>query len=295
MRIGILGYGSVGKSIHSIYKNLECELVIVSSKKYIKDIQSSADLTVYDLEDSIKLDIPKCDVLIICTKVEKIQKYIDIINNLKNKNCLILPIQNGFYGYELLSEKFGNNVIASSISIVAKKTEKNLSVNLTKKPIFSLAFNKNSEYVHEINNLIHLSRNVIEFELIDSNQELLWRKFTRIISLSTSCIYFQNNLGQILTDKNKLNFLIKTLKSMKVLSNAYGVKIDVDMELKRILNISPKLITSLYESLENKDTGEFNFLILEAIKRAELKNVDLANVIQARDKIYARYPWIINN
>ena len=67
------------------------------------------------------------------------------------------------------------------------------------------------------------------------------------------------------------------------------------MELKRILNISPKLITSLYESLENKDTGEFNFLILEAIKRAELKNVDLANVIQARDKIYARYPWIINN
>ena len=67
--------------------------VIMWIKNNIKDIQSSADLTVYDLEDSIKLDIPKCDVLIICTKVEKIQKYIDIINNLKNKNCLILPIQ----------------------------------------------------------------------------------------------------------------------------------------------------------------------------------------------------------
>ena len=86
------------------------------------------------------------------------------------------------------------------------------------------------------------------------------------MSLACSCIYYENELGEILNDEEKYNFLIEILDSIKSLALEYGVEIVIEEELIRINNISPHLKTSLYESLERGEPGEFQYIIVEALK-----------------------------
>ena len=70
------------------------------------------------------------------TKNPNVTNYIDIVTKIIGKNSLILPMQNGFYSYELYKKIFFERTLASSISIVTNK-RKNKLQNNTKKPTIS--------------------------------------------------------------------------------------------------------------------------------------------------------------
>ena len=50
-QLGILGYGAVGKSLHSIYENLNIKISIASSIKYIPHLKENQYLEVINLEE----------------------------------------------------------------------------------------------------------------------------------------------------------------------------------------------------------------------------------------------------
>lgn len=292
-QLGILGYGAVGKSLHSIYENLNIKISIASSIKYIPHLKENQYLEVINLEEYKKQNREKYEIAIISTKIEKIENYIELLKDMVTENTIILPVQNGFHTYEYLEKEFGDNVLASSLSIVAKSENNTTSENLTKKATFSISEPKDQELNKVLTKFINNTKNNINYEIISNKQELLWRKFSRIVSLACSCIYYENELGEILNDEEKYNFLIEILDSIKSLALEYGVEIVIEEELIRINNISPHLKTSLYESLERGEPGEFQYIIVEALKRGLEKNIKLENIEKTREKIYKRYPWII--
>ena len=79
---------------------------------------------------------------------------------------------------------------------------------------------------------------------------------------------------------------------MKNVAFGYEVLIDIDQELKRISTISPKLKTSLFHSLENKISGEYEYLITEVIKKAKFKNIKIEQIEFADKEIHKLYPWL---
>tara|TARA_B100001996_G_C18609137_1_gene572997 strand:- start:33 stop:920 length:888 start_codon:yes stop_codon:yes gene_type:complete len=292
-QLGILGYGAVGKSLHSIYENLDIKISIASSIKYVQHLKETQYLEVINLEEYKNQNRGKYEIVIISTKIEKIENYIGLLKDIVTENTIILPVQNGFYAYEYLEKEFGDNVLAASLSIVAKSENNTTSENLTKKATFSISKPRDQELNEVLTKFINTTKNNINYEIISNKQELLWRKFSRIVSLTCSCIYYQNELGEILRNEEKYNFLIDTLDSIKSLASKYGVVIIIEEELKRINNISPHLKTSLYESLERGVPGEFKYIIVEALKRGIEKNIKLDNIEKTKEKIYKKYPWII--
>ena len=294
MKIAILGYGAVGKSLEKILKNKNNDIFIVSSEEYISKSNNKTDSKLISLSESESIKNKEWDVVILSTRTSKIESYYEIIENNIYNESIILPIQNGFTSFNSMQSKFKDRVLASSISIVAKNITDSEAINYTEKPIFYVGEPTNSGQKNKLNIFIDQYRNELTFEIINSSQELLWRKFTRITTLSSSCIYFENNLGQILQDKEKYSFLVNTLKSITDLALMYNIKIDIDKELEFINNIPKNTRTSLYESLERGERGEFDYLIIEALNRAKEKNFELLNIELVINKIYQKYHWLVS-
>ena len=92
-QLGILGYGAVGKSLHSIYKNLNIKISIASSIKYIPHLKENQYLEVINLEEYKKQNREKYEIAIISTKIEKIEHYIELLKDMvMESNFLIMQI-----------------------------------------------------------------------------------------------------------------------------------------------------------------------------------------------------------
>tara|TARA_B100000003_G_C10894710_1_gene356682 strand:+ start:198 stop:1067 length:870 start_codon:yes stop_codon:yes gene_type:complete len=289
MNIAILGYGAVGKSLTNVFSESNNKISVFSSGKYLE--KNNKFLVSQFPIESFSRDLNTQDIIILTTKNPNVTNYIDIVTKIIGKNSLILPMQNGFYSYELYKKIFFERTLASSISIVTN-ISKNKLQNNTKKPTISFVRPVPVNLSKTFNKFIESSEVLLNFEIFEDENVLLWRKFTRIVALSLSCIYFQSNLGEILTNEQKFNFLKSILLEMKNVAFGYGVLIDIDQELKRISTISPKLKTSLFHSLENKNSGEYEYLISEAIKKAKFKNIKIEQIEYANKEIYKRYTWL---
>ena len=289
MKVSILGYGAVGKSLVRILSTNNYDISVFSSDEYIKNLRK-LNVNSYSIESGA-VNSPKQDLIFLSTKIYKVKNYLKILENLVGEGTLILPLQNGFYSFDLLKKSFYQNTAAASLSIVTSNTKSGF-VNFTKKPKLSVSkpINKVSELMLE--NFILHSKNDITFEIFKNDEILLWRKFARIIALSTTCIYYKSSLGQVLQDERKYNFLIRSLEEMKSLAKFYKVDISLKQELEMINTISPNLRTSLYHSLENGHPGEYKYLIHEAIQRAKINSIPLNSLEKANVEILRRYPCL---
>ena len=294
MNIAILGYGAVGKSLETILINENNKIFIVSSDEYITKSIEKNQSELIPLSKSKSIKNKNWDVVIISTRTNKIESYYEIINNNIYDESIILPIQNGFTSYNNLKSEFKDKVLASSISIVAKNVNINEAKNYTNKPILYIGKPTKDSSKDKLNEFVNEYKKSLTFEIIKSSEELLWRKFTRITTLSSTCIYYEINLGQVLQNKEKYDFLVNTLVSISELAHKYNVEIDVNEELDFISKIPKNTRTSLYESLEQGERGEFDYLIIEVINRANQKNLKLSNIELVKNKIYQKYNWLVS-
>jgi len=294
MKIAILGYGAVGKSLEKLLEREKNDIFIVSSEEYLNKSNNKSKSNFVPLSESGTTKNKEWDIAIVSTKTIKIPSYYEIIRNNIYSQSIILPMQNGFASFNNLQSEFKDKVLASSISIVAKNISDDEVRNYTEKPIIYVSKPTESNLTNKLNRFIDEYKNTITFEVFNSTDDLLWRKFTRITTVASTCIYYENNLGQILQDKEKYNFLVNTLKSISNLALSYKVKIDVNKELEFINKIPKNTRTSLYESLERGEKGEFDYLIIEALSKAKEKNIDLTNIELVKNKIYQKYHWLVS-
>ncbi len=194
MNIAILGYGAVGKSLTNVLCASNNKLSVFSSKKYLEKNNKHL-ISQFPIENFSK-DLNTQDIIFLTTKNPNATNYIDIVTKIIGSNSLILPMQNGFYSYELYKKIFFERTLASSISIVTN-ISKNKLQNNTKKPTISSVPPVPVNLSKTFNKFIESSKDLLNFEIFEDENVLLWRKFTRIVSLSLSCIYFQSNLGEI--------------------------------------------------------------------------------------------------
>ena len=75
-----------------------------SSDEYIKNLRK-LNVNSYSI-GSGAVNSPKQDLIFLSTKIYKVKNYLKILENLVGEGSLILPLQNGFYSFDLLKKAF---------------------------------------------------------------------------------------------------------------------------------------------------------------------------------------------
>ena len=196
------------------------------------------------------LEIGKVDYLIITTKAYDLDKTIEQLKPCIENHTVILPLLNGIDITDRISRLLPKSKVwYGCVYIVARLKEPGVvesSGNVH-------GFNFGSENLSD-NQLLAFQKILvdagIEARLSDSIKEIIWTKFFFISPTASLTSYFDVSFGELITDSERKDTLIKMLEELLLIAKAEGSSIDCSIVEKIIqrLEVLPLESTSSMHS-----------------------------------------------
>ena len=242
-KIIIVGLGGVGGYFGGMlakkfYNNEKVEVDFVVRGEHFKAIQNKGLKIIkgnneFVAKPNLATDNPAeigvADYIIICTKSYDLETTIQQLKPCINKDTIILPLLNGVDSKEKIQNAFpGNIVLDGCVYIVSKIKEAGVIENSGN--IQTLYFGLDN---FENENLI-LLQNIfkqanIEAILSNNISSVIWEKFIFISPTATATTYFNNCIGELLLDTEKLKIVFSLINEVKQIADVKEINISTDI------------------------------------------------------------------
>jgi 2-dehydropantoate 2-reductase len=234
-------------------------------------------------------EIPVCDVIIVSVKSYDLPIVSEELNQISNKETIILPLLNGVDINERIREKLNKGIVMRSCVYVGTHIESpgviyqeggNCKISIGSDP-------KNKAYFPE--KLLNLLKNGnINFEWIINIQEAIWSKYIFIASFGLVTSTFDKTLGEIIQDKILLEKTKAIMNEVLKVSKKLNVNLNSDIVNKSIekANQFPsETKTSFQRDIEKKGAvNEKDLFGGTLIKYSDRFEIDIPNI----KSIYSR-------
>jgi 2-dehydropantoate 2-reductase len=284
---GVGGYfgGLLAKHFH---QSKEVEINFIARGEHLKEIQSSG-LTVvkagqhfiakpHRATDNVQ-EIGHTNYLIICTKSYDLETILHQLEPCINSDTIILPLLNGVDSRERILNIYPNNTVLNGCAyIVARLIELGKVENLGN--IQSLYFGIDGLKNEKLEHLEYLFKQAgIEATLTSDISSILWEKYVFISPTATATSYFNNSIGELLADENKLSKIKLLIEEVKQIADAKGIYLASDISdrtLNKLKSLPYEATSSMHSDFRNKKVNtELNALTAFVLNEAEKYNLEL--------------------
>jgi 2-dehydropantoate 2-reductase len=244
MRILIAGIGGVGGYFggmlaHKYAENSEIEICFLARGEHLNQIQKNG-LKVMHLGKELVVhpfiasdnpnDIGTVDYVVLCTKSYDVEMVAKQISPCVGSETNILTLLNGVDSYGKLTQIFPQNTVLNGcVYILSKIKSYGVIENFGQKQ--NLFFGKDNSEIESLRPLEKIFTDAgIEAKLSGSISEITWAKFIFISAVGTSTSYYDDVLGEILTNSEKRKVVSQLIQEAKKVGEGMKIMIDVDIE-----------------------------------------------------------------
>lgn len=259
-KIGILGLGGVGGYFGGLlakayYKSDEVEVIFIARGETQKAIAENGLKIVTDESETVvhpKLvsnnpdEIGELDYLICATKTYDIEESLLSLKKCISSKTTILPLYNGVDAPERIQKIFPENEVLQGCVYIVSMI---FSPGTIRKIGFyeKLFFGSKTASVAKLNELQSIFQKAkIESFVAENIEETVWEKFIFISALASTTSYLNQNIGEVLKNKDSKALYIQLLHEVTAVAKAKGLQLPEDIVAQTIAKLekSPKDATS---------------------------------------------------
>jgi 2-dehydropantoate 2-reductase len=274
----IAGIGGVGGYFGGLlakhfYDNENVEINFVARGEHLKEIQTNGlkvikGDTEFIARPTLATDNPSeigiADFIIITTKSYDLEAVIQQLKPCINQDTIILPLLNGVDSKERIKNMLPDNIVLDGCVYLVSRL-KQAGVVENSGNIQTLYFGLDNFTNDRIFLLERLFKEAnIEAFLSNSISTVLWEKFIFISPTATATSYFNNSIGEVVADKEKLSIVDALIEEVKQVAKAKGIMVSEDITEKTLnkLKAMPFAATSSMHSdfKNNKPDNELQAL-----------------------------------
>lgn len=268
-KIIIVGIGGVGGYFGGLlakefYNNTDVEIDFVARGEHLKAIQNNGlkvikGNTEFIAKPRIATNEPStigiADFIIVCTKSYDLEQTIEQLKPCINADTIILPLLNGVDSREKIKKILPDNLILDGcVYIVSRLKEPGVIENNgnIQKLFFGLD-NFTNERLTLLETLFKQA--TIEATLSQNISTVIWEKFIFISPTASATSYYDNCIGEIYADNEKLDTVKKLIEEVKTLAVAKRIPIS-DEITDKTLHVFKKMpfetTSSMHSDFRNK-------------------------------------------
>lgn len=286
-KIGILGLGGVGGYFGGLlakayFESDGIEIIFIArgetqkaiAEEGLKIITDDSETIVYPkLVSNNPDEIGKLDYLICATKTYDIEESLLSIKKCITLKTVVLPLYNGVDAPERIKKIFPENeVLLGCVYIISMI----ISPGTIRKIGFyeKLFFGSKTIPISKLEELQSIFKNAkIESYLVENIEETVWEKFIFISALASATSYLNQNIGEILMNKESKDIYVALLYEIEAVAKAKGLQLPTDIVDQTIIKLekSPKNATSsmnrdLLAGNKTEVTSLTQFVVNEGLK-----------------------------
>lgn len=286
-RIGILGLGGVGGYFGGLlaktyFKSEEVEIIFIArgetqiaiAENGLKVITDDLATVVYPkLVSNNPDEIGKLDYLICATKTYDIEESLLSLKKCITLKTVVLPLYNGVDAPERIKKIFPENEVLQGCVYIISMI---ISPGTIRKIGFyeKLFFGSKTIPISKLEELQLIFKNAkIESYLVENIEETVWEKFIFISALASATSYLNQNIGEILINKESKEIYVALLYEIEAVAKAKGLQLPTDIVDQTIIKLekSPKNATSsmnrdLLAGNKTEVTSLTQFVVNEGLK-----------------------------
>lgn len=232
-------------------------------------------------------EIGTADFIIIATKSYDLETIVQQIRPCVNQDTIILPLLNGVDSKERIKQILPDNIVLDGCVYIVSRL-KEVGVIENSGNIQTLYFGLDN-FVNErlilLENLFKEAN--IEASLSKNISTIIWEKFIFISPTATATSYYDNCIGELIADKEKLETTGSLIEEVKQIAKVKQIYVSDDITEKTLnkLKVLPFATTSSMHSdfQMNKQTNELESLTRYVIHEGRKYNLATPQYI----KMYA--------
>ena len=286
-KIGILGLGGVGGYFGGLlaktyFKSDEVEIIFIArgetqkaiTENGLKVITDDLETVVYPkLVSNNPAEIGKLDYLICATKTYDIEESLLSLKKCITLKTVVLLLYNGVDAPERIKKIFPENEVLQGCVYIISMI---ISPGTIRKIGFyeKLFFGSKTIPISKLEELQLIFKNAkIESYLVENIEETVWEKFIFISALASATSYLNQNIGEILINKESKEIYVALLYEIEAVAKAKGLQLPTDIVDQTIIKLekSPKNATSsmnrdLLAGNKTEVTSLTQFVVNEGLK-----------------------------
>jgi 2-dehydropantoate 2-reductase len=296
-RIVIAGIGGVGGYFGGLlakhfYGNGNVEVNFIARGEHLNQIQKNGLKVIkgdseFIAKPTLATDNPSeigiANFIIVTTKSYDLESVIQQLKPCIDKDTIILPLLNGVDSKDRIKNILPDNIVLDGcVYIIARLKQAGVVENAGN--IQTLYFgldNFTNEWLVQLEKLFKEAN--IEAFLSNNISTILWEKFIFISPTATATSYFDNCIGELIADEEKLSTVVKLIEEVKQIARAKGVNVSEDITAKSLnkLKAMPFEATSSMHSdfKSNKPNTELESLTGYVINEGRKYNIETPTYI----------------
>jgi len=283
MRIGVLGVGAVGILLATRLSLTKNKIICLGSKKFKKHVMSrgiTLKSEVYgnkQISPNTVLKEGKVDILFISVKGTKLSEALEDYKHLLSKDTIAISLLNGMDYRETIRKQFRLKLIVGSIGsleVFINKIGEAIHKS-TSNPIIELATsetNLNKDMIL-INNL--LNEIGINSSIRNNEEEVIWRKLSRLTAISTITSMYDSSIGFALRNSESKQTLLKIIDEICLINAKIGTQLNSEDIFKNISSLPYNLKTSMQRDINLNKESEIDYILKAPLKFGEKLGLDL--------------------
>jgi 2-dehydropantoate 2-reductase len=290
-KILVAGIGGVGGYFGGLMSKHFCnndlvDLYFIARGAHLKEIQNNGlkvikGDTEFITRPTLATDqiskIGIVDFIIISTKSYDLESTIQQLRPSINQDTIILPLLNGVDSKERIKSILPNNIVLDGCVYIVSRL-KQAGVIENSGNIQTLYFgldNFKNEKLFLLENLFKQAN--IETTLSQSISTIIWEKFIFISPTATATSYFDNCIGEILADRNKLKIVTTLIEEVKQIAAAKKIRISEDIiekTLNKLKALPFETTSSMHSDFQNnKFNNELQSLTGHVVREGQKYNL----------------------
>lgn len=264
------------------FKSDEVEIIFIArgetqiaiAENGLKVITDDLETVVYPkLVSNNPDEIGKLDYLICATKTYDIEESLLSLKKCITLKTVVLPLYNGVDAPERIKKIFPENEVLQGCVYIISMI---ISPGIIRKIGFyeKLFFGSKTIPISKLEELQLIFKNAkIESYLVENIEETVWEKFIFISALASATSYLNQNIGEILINKESKEIYVALLYEIEAVAKAKGLHLPTDIVDQTIIKLekSPKNATSsmnrdLLAGNKTEVTSLTQFVVNEGLK-----------------------------
>ena len=260
IKIVIAGIGGVGgyfggRMARHFHNSSEVAVYFIARGAHLKEIQTHG-LTVVENNNSFvaipeaatddPLTIGVADFIVICTKSYDLENMVQHLHPCINRETIILPLLNGVDSRERIKSILPNNLILEGCAYIVSRIAQPGTVENTGN-VQAIYFGTGAAGNSRLRQLETIFRDAgVDATYAQNILQVIWEKYVFISPTATATSFFNNTIGAMAADDDKLKTVAALIEEVKQVAGAKQIPLPADITEKTInkLKAMPYAATS---------------------------------------------------
>lgn len=284
----ILGPGAVGGFLAAALSRIGISVTVIARVESLERLQKegisihSRTLGNFIAHPQIEVSLHTSpDILFVATKAPSLVAATESIHpETLKKNTLIVPLLNGFEHIAFLKKRYGNRVVAGSISIEVSRGRSGEIRHTSDfaKIRFASDGDVDSATLHACASL--LSQAGFEVEIGRSEAEVIWEKLARLNAIACATAATDQPIGVLRQDPIRRSDILSMVSEASEVAKREGIEISPATVMKKIDSIGAGQMSSLQRDVSSGQVSELDAIAGAIVRKATLYGLSCPTISQ---------------